>query len=414
MSFGSTLAKATDFSVTATAGDARACRLTVNGMTMETPSLFPVINFYGGGRKGSLFGGSTHRTVKELINGDDRVDGVDCSSFFEGAMMSVGSLTDYGIRRDLLDEYLADPVKSRPEFEGFDGMLFTDSGGYKNLTQGGLDGSDFEIELNQQTVFEMQKALGGEILVNLDLPIQPDDSFDERVQKARQTAENAIEFLRVSKDYPAARFLTVQGYNYSMIDTFFDELQAVFGNMEISKYFDGIALGGLVPKKDNKGVLIDAVQGCRQVMNERGLSGLPLHVLGISRSSIPILAAVGADTFDSSSYIQAAINGKYYRSLFDTVRVDEVDLSKCDCPVCSSEELRSRMRGNAEYRKDKMGPVAVHNQYVQMQELEKIRNCIRDGGKAGLVEYIDNTVGRNRSTRRFAHRVVNESLGGYF
>lgn len=406
--------KDVSFTIAGTAGDARAGELKVGNRVMETPSIFPVINFYGGGRSGSVFGGSTHRTVKELINGDDRVDGVDCSSFFKGAMMSVGSLTDYGINQDLLQTYLSSPIDSRPEFRGFTGMLFADSGGYKNLTQGELDGSDFEIDLNQARVFEMQQQLGGDIIVNLDIPIEPDDSFEKRSQKAQQTAENVDEFLELSQDYPSARYLTVQGYNYSMIDTFMNELQAVLGDIDIADTFDGIALGGLVPKKDDRGLLINAVQGCRQVMDERGFDDLPLHVLGISNTAIPLLAAVGADTFDSSSYIQAAINGKYYKSLLENVRVDDADFSKCSCPVCSSSELCSRMNGNAKYRKDQMGPAAVHNLYVQMKELGKIRDKITMDGMDGLIDYLDNTLGRDDKTRKHAHRVVNESLGGYF
>lgn len=403
------------FEVVSTANDARKGRLTVDGTVMETPNLFPVINFYGGGRESSLFGGSTHRTVKELINGADRVFGVDCSEHFPGSMMSVGSLTDYGISKNLLERYLDTPIKERSAFRGFDGILFTDSGGYKNLTKGGLDGSDFEIELNQKRVFRMQQQLGGDILVNLDVPIQPDDTEAERREKARQTAENAIEFARLAKEegFNGAKYFTVHGYYYSMIDTYFSVVEEVFGNLRIDELFDGIALGSLVPKKDNKQDLIDAVTGCRQVMAERGLDHLPLHVLGISSSAMPLLAALGVDTFDSSTYIQNAIHGKYATSLMDSVPVDDADFSDCDCPVCRSKQLRKRMRGDPQYRKDKMGPVAVHNLALQQRELEEIRSCIRDGPDS-LIDYIENSVGRNPSMRKYAHQVVNKALGGYF
>lgn len=404
------------FAVEATAGDARTGTLSVGSRTMDTPNLFPVINFYGGGRKESLFGGSTHRTVKELINGDSRVAGVDCSHLFPGAMLSVGSLTDYGIPRSTLDEYLAEPVSERPEFHGFDGMLFTDSGGFKNLQQGGLDGSDFEIELDQQKVFEIQMALGGDVLVNLDVPIEPDDTDAERRRKARETAENAIEFLRLanSSNFQGAKYLTVHGYYYSMIDSFFEELKDVFGTIRIRDHFDGIALGSLVPKKDDRETLIDAVTGCREVMAKYDLDDLPLHVLGISSSAMPLLAAIGADTFDSSSYIHSAINGKYSTNLTETIPVDEAEFTQCNCPVCSSPELRRRMNGDTEFRKDQMGPVAVHNMYIQQIELQRIRECIRRDGTQPLIKYIENTVGRIDKTRQFAHQVVNQSLGGYF
>jgi tRNA-guanine family transglycosylase len=414
MQLKSHLSSHASFEVTATAGDARTGKLQIGDTTVETPMVFPVINFYGGGRASSLFGGSTHRTVKELMVGHEYVDNVDCGEYFNGAMMSVGSLTDYGISKSKLEDYLSEKIKEREEFDGFDGLLFCDSGGFKNLKQGGLDGSNFEMELTQEKVFDMQTRMGGDINVSLDYPIEPDDSYEERREKARKTAENAIEFVRLSGSYPGARYLPVHGYNYSMIDTFLDELENVFGNLSINEIFDGIALGSLVPKKDNKEILIEAVSGCKQAMEERGFGDLPLHVLGISKASIPLLVGLGVDSFDSSSYIQAAINGKYSTTLTETVRVEEADFSQCDCPVCNSEELRDRMRGNAEYRKDQMGPAAVHNQVVQAREIERIRNAIQSDGTDAMIDYIESTVGRNPRMRSYAHRIVNESLGGYF
>jgi len=72
------------------------------------------------------------------------------------------------------------------------------------------------------------------------------------------------------------------------------------------------------------------------------------------------------------------------------------------------------MQGDAKYRKDIMGPVAVHNYLVQQRAVERIRELIHQGRTDPLIDYIDETVGREDSTRKHAHRVVNESLGGYF
>ena len=199
-----------------------------------------------------------------------------------------------------------------------------------------------------------------------------------------------------------------------MLDTFLTEIEAVIGRNRVHREFDGVALGGLVPIKDSKQKLITAVSDCRAVLNDWGFEDLPLHVLGISSSSIPLLAAVGADTFDSSSYLQTAINGKYSTSLLSTVPVDDADFSKCDCPVCSDPTLVSRMQGNVEYQKDKLGAVAVHNLIIQKREVEQIREAIRSPGTDALVEYIEQSLGRDKSMQQHAHRVVNESLGGYF
>lgn len=401
------------FDIEATAGKARTGTLSIGDVEMTTPNLFPVVSFYGGGRESSVYGGGIHRTIKEFMVGSDAIGGGDYSQYFDGAMLSVASLTDYGISRDLFEDYISSPVKERDVFSPFNGALFVDSGGFKFL-DGQLDGSDFEVEIDQERAFEIQRALGGEVLVNLDRPITPDDSYETRVRKARKTAKNAAEFLRLSADYESARYLTVHGYNYSMVKTFFQELLDVLGKEIVRTAFDGIALGSLVPKKDNKDELVTAVLGCQHVLSEHDLNDLPLHVLGISGSAIPLLAALGVDTFDSSSYLQTAINGRYFQSVTEITSIDEANFGDCDCPVCSNQELVSRMRGNAKYQKDVLGPVAMHNLIIQKRELDEIRRRIRTGETQPVIDYIDDTVARNERTRRVAHRVVNESLGGYF
>jgi len=401
------------FEITDEAGDARSGVIRINGTQLETPNLLPVVNFYAGGTDSSLYGGGIHRTIKEFINGDEAVNGGDYGQYFDGVMTSVASLTDYGISRERYEDYVEAPIKQRDVFD-FDGTLFVDSGGFKFLGDRKLDGSDFEVEVDQEAIFDIQRKLGGDLVVNLDRPISPDDSYQERVEKARLTAENIAEFLDLTDGGRHTRYLTLHGYNYSMLDTFLEEVDSVIGRDRVHREFDGVALGSLVPLKDNKGKLITAVSDCRDVLNDWGFDDLPLHVLGISSSAIPLLAAVGADTFDSSSYIHSAINGKYCTSLYSSEPVDDADFSRCDCPVCSDPVLVRRMKGDAEYQKDKLGAVAMHNLIIQKREVEKIRTAIREPGTDGLTEYIERSLGRQQSMQQHAHRVVNESLGGYF
>ncbi|MFC6751970.1 tRNA-guanine transglycosylase [Halorubrum tibetense] len=401
------------FEITDEAGDARSGVIRINGTQLETPNLLPVVNFYAGGTDSSLYGGGIHRTIKEFINGDQAVNGGDYGQYFDGVMTSVASLTDYGISRERYEDYVEAPIKQRDVFD-FDGTLFVDSGGFKFLGDRKLDGSDFEVEVDQEAIFDIQRKLGGDLVVNLDRPISPDDSYQERVEKARLTAENVAEFLDLTDGGRHTRYLTLHGYNYSMLDTFLEEVDSIIGRDRVHREFDGVALGSLVPLKDNKGKLITAVSDCRDVLNDWGFDDLPLHVLGISSSAIPLLAAVGADTFDSSSYIHSAINGKYCTSLYSSEPVDDANFSRCDCPVCSDPELVRRMEGDAEYQKDKLGAVAMHNLIIQKREVEKIRTAIQEPGTDGLIKYIEQSLGRQQSMQQHAHRVVNESLGGYF
>ncbi|SNR65526.1 tRNA-guanine family transglycosylase [Halorubrum ezzemoulense] len=400
------------FEITSEAGDARSGVIRFDDTELETPNLLPVVNFYAGGTDSSLYGGGIHRTIKEFINGDEVVNGGDYSRYFDGVMTSVASLTDYGISRERYEDYTAAPIKDRDVFN-FEGTLFLDSGGFKFLGGGTLDGSDFELEVNQEAIVEIQRKLGGDVLVNLDRPIEPDDDYSTRVEKARLTAENVEEFLNLTTQ-DDTRYLTLHGYNYSMLDTFLTEIEKVIGRDRVHREFDGVALGSLVPLKDNKGKLITAVSDCREVLSDWGFEELPLHVLGISSSAIPLLAAVGADTFDSSSYIHSAINGKYDTSLYNSEPVDEVDFTECDCQVCSDDVLVNRMEGDVEYQKDKLGAVAMHNLIIQKEEIKQIQSAIKTPGEEALKSYIEQSLGREKSMQQHAHRVVNESLGGYF
>lgn len=403
------------YELTATAGDARAGRLTVADATLETPTLFPVLNFYAGGMERSVFGGGVHRTVKECLIGADRVGGAGYSEQIDGVMTSVSSLTDYNITRERLESYLSTPIKERNIFSPLSGLLFVDSGGYKFLDSDELDGSDFELEIDQATVYEIQLKMGADVIVNLDHPIAPDDDHATRIEKARKTAENIERFVRLSANFDGARYLTLHGYNYSMMDAFLDEVTDVVPLETLHKTFDGVALGSLVPKKDNRDALITAVTDCREIMRDWQFDGYPLHVLGISSRSIPLLAALGVDSFDSMTYIYNAINGKYSQSLMESEPVDDVDFSMCDCPVCTNETLASWMRGeDVEYQKDKLGPVAMHNLITHMRDVREIRRCIQTGETGPLVDYIESNVAQDKRIRRYAHQVVNDALGGYF
>lgn len=403
-----------DFEVTSTAGDARTGILSIGETKIQTPNLFPVLNFYGGGTKNSVYGGGIHRTVKEFMISADRVDGGNYSEFFDGVLTSVSSLTDYNVTRERYEDYIAEPIKDRDTFSSFSGTLFIDSGGFKFLNNDGIDGSDFQVEIDQETVYEIQQRMGADIIVNLDRPIAPDDSHEQRIKKARETGRNIKKFLQLSDDFNGARYLTIQGYNYSMIDEFLTAITEYCSAETLRVSFDGVALGGLVPKKDDRNALIDAVIDCQKVLSDWGFDKLPLHVLGISSRAVPLLTTLGVDSFDSSTYLQTAINGGYLNSLMETVHVSEVNFEQCDCPVCSSDHLQKWMEGDAPYQKDKLGAVAMHNLIIQKQEMAKIRNCITQGEPEPLIEYIESTIAQDKPTREVAHRVVNHSLGGYF
>jgi len=405
------------FDIVAEAGEARRGQLQINDRNLETPHLFPVINFYGGGNEGALFGGGVHRTVKEFLAHDNEVTGgQDYSDLFHGVMTSIASLTDYGIREKKLDWYLDNEIREWECFSDYDGMIFADSGGYKILKHGGgLEGEDFEKDIDQDKALDMQLDLGPDIVVNLDHPIHPDDEFEERIEKMEQTAANAAQFAERRDEVDGACYLTVHGYYETMLERSFDLIEDELAE-PIPEAFDGIALGSLVPRKDNVEVLVEAVSDCKREMQQRGYDDLPLHVFGISGNAMPLLVAVGADSFDSASYLHQAINGKYCVNLFETVPVDEADLDACDCRICNDDYHQARMRDELDdlYQKDILGSVAAHNLAIQQRELREFRQLIAEGDQEQVAEYLEEAVKDQKGFRKFVYQLINERMSPYF
>lgn len=405
------------FETVAEAGEARHGKLHINGRTLDTPHLFPVINFYGGGNEGALFGGGVHRTMKEFLTGYPPVVGEeDYSDLFDGVMTSIASLTDYGIREKKLEWYLDTEIREWDCFSHYDGMIFADSGGYKVLKQGGgLEGEDFEKDIDQDKALDMQLSLGPDIVVNLDHPIHPDDEFEERIEKLEQTAANARRLAERRDEVDGACYLTVHGYYEEMLERSFDLIEDELQE-PISEVFDGIALGSLVPRKDNVEVLVEAVTDCKREMQQRGYEDLPLHVFGISGNVMPLLVAVGADSFDSASYLHQAVNGKYCVNLFETVPIDEADLEACDCRICNDEFHRARIRDELEdlYQKDILGSLAAHNLAIQQRELRYFRELIMQGDEQQMATYLEEAVKDQKGFRKFVYQLINERMTPYF
>lgn len=74
------------------------------------------------------------------------------------------------------------------------------------------------------------------------------------------------------------------------------------------KNFDGIAIGGLVPRIRNWKTVSEIVEAVRQEIPD-----LPLHIFGIGKPAlVERLFEMGVDSVDSSSYVKMAADGKLW------------------------------------------------------------------------------------------------------
>lgn len=94
-----------------------------------------------------------------------------------------------------------------------------------------------------------------------------------------RTAANAAQFAKRRNEVDGACYLTVHGYYEATLERSFDLIEDELAE-SILAVFDGIALGSLVPRKDNVEVLVEAVSDCKREMQQRGYDDLPLQSSG--------------------------------------------------------------------------------------------------------------------------------------
>lgn len=401
---------------------------------VATPAFFPVVSFIGGPTVKS--GGIWSRARNHLFGEPE----------FQGAMFQAMSFLDFNLSPDSLDKWREqtihdhftehEPVKPHHEQPAnFTQPLFVDSGGFKLLNsdtfgdppEEGGDDNDWGIYTNPESILELQLDYGADIIATLDYPIPPKLNEEETTQRMEDSIDSAIRCLELleEEDDPPAVYVAIHGHDYETINwyvgTFLDRAE------HIDKSFEGFAIGSLVPLRTNVETLVDIIQGAKDAIPEDREDDLGLHVFGISGKFTSLLALLGADSFDSSSYIRAAQFKKFIDRELDSIdpelEVTEGDFDlgdearwtdhwskftadetpddwDCRCPACDSlrdiglDQMRSTLYNSKSYDQD--GPymksdfyalIAYHNFHVYQEEMNYVRGLIEEGdGK--LLDYV--------------------------
>jgi helicase len=187
--------------------------------------------------------------------------------------------------------------------------VMIDSGGFAALFEGSRilkrDGLGvLEVNLNEEPelltpwdVLEFQED-HADIAFTLDFPIPP--TLDRKEARLRQklTIENALWALNNRRRSEMKLFACIQGWDAASIG----RCAAAYAEHP----FDGIALGGMVPRARDREFVLSCIHAVRQEIPE-----LPLHVFGLGHPDfLHALFAAGVDSVDSSSYVKAAADGK--------------------------------------------------------------------------------------------------------
>ena len=159
----------------------------------------------------------------------------------------------------------------------------------------------------------------------------------------------------------------------------FTDLREEAGRAVQDLGFSFCPVGAVVPLMENYRYqdLVEVVLAAK-----RGLSpATAVHLFGAGHPSMFALAvAMGCDLFDSAAYALFAREGRYITP-HGSFKIDELAELPCPCKVCRSmtaDELRRS--------EDRERLLALHNLYVTLAEIARIRQAVQDGTLWELVD----------------------------
>ncbi len=310
----------------------RLGRLKINDKKIETPLILPVIN-----------------PSKQLISLDEMrkmgIDAIITNSYF------LWKKEEY--RAQVLDKGIHD-------FLGFDGLVMTDSGAFQLMQYK-------KISVTNREIVEFQDRIGVDIGVILDIPGLGDrETMKKNIDVTVERAREVEDILKNSKTTWAA---PIQG-------GIFEDLRKHSAQQMVDLGFDYFAVGSVVPLLNRYRFhdAFNALVWSREVIPW----DKPVHFFGAGHPMMFAFGvALGADVFDSAAYALFADKGKYL-TVDGTKDINEMKELPCSCPVCSTHTVD-------DLKKSKR-LLALHNLYVTIEEIKRIKEAIREGTLWELLE----------------------------
>ncbi|WP_020602257.1 tRNA-guanine transglycosylase [Spirosoma spitsbergense] len=179
-------------------------------------------------------------------------------------------------------------------------------------------------------ILEFQESIA-DIAFTLDFPISPKAKKEEALFRQRLTIANALWAIKNRRRKEMKLYACVQAWDA--------ESAKVCAQAYVNAGFDGIAIGGLVPRVRDLELIKSIIQAVREVIPD-----LPLHVFGIGKPGIvEQLFTWGVDSIDSSSYVQLAAEGKLWsqpdKILTDPTPLERMHLALCNLAYVTSKTL---------------------------------------------------------------------------
>lgn len=367
-------------------GYSRCGNIKTSHGAVQTPRLFPVINFIGGTTTNC--GGMWKYTRQHIFGMGIPI------------MSEIMHFLDYHLSERALKKWRTQ--KFREWFPEFTQPVFLDSGGYQLLNSKSFDLTRYGLKATPKSILELQLDFGADIIATLDYPLPPNLKKSEAEERVHLTIENAITALRLlqkRQDTETLVFVPIHGRTPQELTAFLEKFVQRYKRSRLERKFDGLAVGSLVPIRNDAARVIELLWTVKNLVREHELEHLPLHVFGVGSDLIPFLVYLGFDTFDSSSYAQNARTLRYAEpETWVNHRVTQLRSIECECSACQQidlAEMRTILKSDISFRRilgrfksEYYALVAMHNLNQHLSELKiATRAAQNDTLESHLVEF---------------------------
>ncbi|ADG13528.1 archaeosine tRNA-ribosyltransferase [Methanocaldococcus infernus ME] len=255
---------------------------------------------------------------------------------------------------------------------GFDKVIVTDSGSFQLGTYG-------DVKVSPREIIEFQEKIGVDVGTILDIPTPPDvekEKAEKDLEETLRRAKEAIELKR-EKNFKMLLNGTIQGSTYL-------ELRQRAAREMAKLNFDIYPIGAVVPLMESYRFKEVAEIIINSKMNLP--TNKPVHLFGCGHPMLFALAvALGCDLFDSAAYILYAKDDRYLteRGTLSLEELKDLKSFPCSCPICSQYTPKELYQLE---KKERERILAEHNLYVTFEEMNRIKEAIKNGSLWELVE----------------------------
>ncbi len=262
-----------------------------------------------------------------------------------------------------------------------DCIVMTDSGGYQVLEYG-------QINVEPETIACFEIEIKSDIPVPLDKPT----GFGLGHAKARRyvedTLKNAKETLELVRTRDSIKNNVIGQESYRSVEPIWVGPIQGGEHTDLVKYsaetldkmgFELMAIGSPVEVMERYefSILSEMIVSAKSSVPTK-----PFHLFGAGHPiTIPLVVALGCDTFDSASYILYAKEDRYMHAN-GTLKLQELSYFPCSCSVCSRFKTKELLQVDKEQRIIELGK---HNLHVIKAEVSAVKQAIIDGR---LWEYV--------------------------